>query len=179
MPWTLAVVDLRIVSLPDRQDVRAPFPQPPSCLQADGARRSNPPPCTFISAIWPQRLRVRLASRRERQLAAASVRASSIFVVQADARINTRVATADKESPCRTVTVIPYAAHLYLCLRKASRRSSMRASCARPPCLLAFREPRQARRLEKNHELRPPSFATASRPGIARPLRRHAGPARV
>ena len=75
MPWTPAVVDLRIVSLPDRQDVRALFTQPPSCLQADGARRSYPLRAPLISAIWPQCLRVRVEPRRERQLAAASVRA--------------------------------------------------------------------------------------------------------
>lgn len=78
MPWTPAVVDFRIVSLPDRQDVRALFIQPPSCLQADGARRSNPLRAPLLAAIWPQRLRVRVAPRRERQLAAAFVRACLI-----------------------------------------------------------------------------------------------------
>jgi hypothetical protein len=41
VPWTVAVVDLGIVSLPDLQDARALFSWPPSCPQASGAHRSD------------------------------------------------------------------------------------------------------------------------------------------
>ncbi|OTP65413.1 hypothetical protein PAMC26577_39950 [Caballeronia sordidicola] len=47
-PWTLAVIDLRSISLPDRQDPRF-YLEPPSCQQADGARLHTSP-VYFLSA---------------------------------------------------------------------------------------------------------------------------------
>jgi len=94
MPWTVAVVDLRRVSLPDWQDVR-PFFQPPFCQQAVGARRSNPLRAPLIRAIWTQLMRTsiwhRIAPYRERELAIAFVRVRKMCL-RARAWPNTRVA---------------------------------------------------------------------------------------
>jgi hypothetical protein len=75
MPWTVAVVDLRIVSLPDRQDVRALF------FSRRLASRQTVRVVVNLPVHFNWRLmdaafsRAHSAPRRERRLAAASVRA--------------------------------------------------------------------------------------------------------
>ena len=77
-PWTPAVADFRIDSLPDRQDVRAFF------ISRRLASRQTVRAVVTISVHLDFRrvdtaiARVHMALRRERQLAAAFVRAYSI-----------------------------------------------------------------------------------------------------
>jgi len=94
MPWTPAVVDLRICLLPDRQDVCAPFHS--RRLASMQTVRAE---VTLSVHLYKRHMAatmtcVRLAPRRECQLAAASVRACScLFASQAqtDAWLNTCV----------------------------------------------------------------------------------------
>lgn len=201
MPWTPAVVDLRVVSLPDRQDVRALFIQPPSCLKADGARRSNPLRAPLL-APYGRCDYARSYGTASRACTRGCVRSRPFdLAARADAWINARAAdvrsnrvadartNADKEPPCRTVIVTPYAAHLcfYFCPRKASRPSLLRVMRATSPSAgfprtASSHAPSHAFsdiHTEKYHDLRPPSVATAASPAITRPLRRHACLART
>ena len=78
MPWTIDVVDFRTVSLPDRQDVRAPFPS-----RRLASRQTVRAVATLSVHLDLRHLdiaiaRAHMALRRERQLAAAFIRANSI-----------------------------------------------------------------------------------------------------
>ena len=75
MPWTVAVVDLRTVFLPDPAGRPRLLLKPPSCQQADGARRSHFTRAPLERPVAAAYSRVRRAMCRVPEHADASVRA--------------------------------------------------------------------------------------------------------
>jgi len=116
MPWTVAVVDLRAVLPPDPARRPRLFLQPPSCQQADGARRSvvtprAPPERHVVAGCSYARIH-RMAPIRALRARDAFLRAHQTGVQQ---RMNAYVRSKrNKEPTCPTVTVIPYATQVFL-----------------------------------------------------------------
>lgn len=134
MPWTVAVVDLRSVSPPERQDPRAIFSRRRPACQADGARRSIFPRASrscHVSASPRRVLAWRFVASVDSRLRARAFRLGGArvngFARASGPRSRRACSTPTRSAPCRTLTVIPYAAIPCIAARPLSLREASRA----------------------------------------------------